>query len=239
MERKANIPRKIRVRGSAAIASLLMAASSFALELPAGPFANLKSEDFKTREAAQEDLLKWARERREQAMDEFFLQSRRADDPEVRERCLAVLRELVIEDYLKEGEGYIGIRMRDEFANVPDDPRARGVIRVIEVVPDSAAEEAGLELNDLIVSLDGKVWHQEPASAAFGDLVRKMKPGHKVKLDVLRDGKIINVEVKLGRRPLIADSMFFNDPETDVEALEKNLKDDYFKRWLDLKKSGN
>ena len=51
-----------------------------------------------------------------------------ADDPEVRERCLAILRDLVNDEYLKDGEGYIGIRMQDEMATaVPGDVKPRGV----------------------------------------------------------------------------------------------------------------
>ena len=210
-----------------------------ALDLPPEAFSNLNSENFRTRETAQAELLAWARERRIEAMDEFFTQSRAATDPEVRERCMAILRELVLDDYLKEGEGYIGIRMRDEFANVPDDPRARGVVRVIEVVPDSAAQKAGLEMNDLIASLDGHVWHEEPASLAFGEKIRQLKPGTKVKLKVLREGKLLDIEVSLGRRPLIADTPFFDDRQIDIEALEKTSKDAYFRKWLERKKAGN
>ena len=85
---------------------LASASVSWSLELPAEPFSNLGSEEFRKRESAQAELLAWARERPEVAMDELFRQSRVADNPEVRERCLAVLRELVNDEY---SEGWRGL----------------------------------------------------------------------------------------------------------------------------------
>ncbi len=171
--------------------------------------------------------------------DHLFRQSQTAADPEVRARCLAVLKELVTDDYFKEGEGYIGIRMQDEFANFPGEAKQRAVIRVTQVVPDSAAEKAGVALNDLIGELDGKVWHEQPMSLSFGDKIRQQKPGTKVRIKVLRDGKAVDLAVILGRRPLIADTPFFSDEEVDMEAMERTAKDAFFRRWLDRKKSAN
>ena len=45
---------------------------SWGLDLPAGPLSGLQSDEFKIREAAQAELLAWARERPEQAMDVLF-----------------------------------------------------------------------------------------------------------------------------------------------------------------------
>ena len=213
--------------------------SSFVLsiELPPAAFSNLNSEEFRKRETAQSELLTWARERPEQAMDELFRQSRVADDPEVRERCLAVLRELVSDEYLREGEGYIGIRMQDELANVPDDPKPRAVIRVIQVVDDSAAEKAGIRINDLIVGIGDQIWREGGASLPFTGVIRQLKPNSKITLKILRDGKLMDTEVKLGRRPLMADNLFFMDPQTDLDAAERAAKEAYFRRWLEQRKS--
>ena len=73
----------------------------WSVELPSQPFLDLRAEEFRKRESAQAQLLTWAREQREPAIDELLLQSRIADDPEVRERCLGVLRDLVGDEYLK------------------------------------------------------------------------------------------------------------------------------------------
>ncbi len=221
-------------------AFILCISLASALEIPPLALSELNAEKFAVRETAQANVLKWAREQDEDSVrSELFRQSQEAEDPEVRARCLAVLKELVSDDYLKEGEGYIGIRMQDEFANFPDDPKPRGVIRVIQVVPDSAAAKAGLLLNDLIGELDGNIWREQPVSIPFGERIRQHKPGEKVRLKVLREGKVVEVVVSLGRRPLIADAFFFSDDDIDVEAMEKKAKDAFFRRWMENKKAEN
>ena len=212
---------------------------AWSLELPAEPLANLKSEEFRQRESAQADLLAWARKQAEPAMDELFRYSRVADDPEVRERCLDVLRELVNDEYLKDGEGFIGIQMLDEWAKegIPGDPKPRGVIRVILVVADSAAQQAGLQVNDLIAGMDDLVWRERAASLLFREQIRQLKPDTKVTLKVLRNGNLMDLEVTLGRRPLTADILFFDPRQLDPEATERVAKEAYFRRWLERRKS--
>lgn len=207
------------------------------LELPAGPLAALRSDEFRTREDAQAELLAWARLRPEAAMDALFRMSRAADDPEVRERCLSVLRELVNDEYLKEGEGYIGVRMQDETALVPGEAKPRSVIRVMQVVPDSAAHRAGVLLNDQVIGLDDKVWHEEAASLSFSNSIRQLKPGTRITLRILRNGEVMDLAVVLGRRPLLADNPFLDERRVDLEAAERAAKEAYFRRWLDLRKS--
>lgn len=216
---------------------VVAAAGVRALELPAEPLANLRSEEFRQRESAQAELLAWARQQAQGATDALLRHSREADDPEVRQRCLAVLRELIYDEYRKDGEGFIGIQMMDELAKIPDDPKPRGAVRVIMIVPDSAAAQAGLQLNDLIIGLGDLVWHDAGASLAFREQIRQLKPNTKVTLKILRNGKPLDIEVKLGRRPFAADMLFFDQRQVDVEAAERAAKEAYFRRWLEREKS--
>jgi hypothetical protein len=210
---------------------------SWGLELPAAPLTALQSDEFRVREAAQAELLAWARQAPEQAKDALFGVSRTHGDPEVRERCLAVLRELVNDEYLKDGEGFLGIRMQEEKALVPGEENPRNVLRVIQVLQDSAAQAAEVKLNDLIAGLDDKVWREEAALMPFMNHVRQFKPGHRVMLRILRDGKMIDLPVKLGRRPPNADNPFLGQRKADVEAAERAAKDAYFRRWLERRKA--
>ncbi|MEO8617587.1 MAG: PDZ domain-containing protein [Luteolibacter sp.] len=207
------------------------------LELPQKLFENLRSKEFRVRESAQLELLSWARQQPEPAMSKLYLQSRIADDPEVRERCLGVLRELVTDEYLKDGEGYIGIMMRDMIANVPGDPKPRSVVNVMQVLADSAAHRAGLQANDLITGLDDLVWHDGLASLPFSERIRSKKPNSKVTVQLLRDGKLIDLVVVLGRRPPIPNNLFFNDQSFDPGAIERAAKEAYFRRWLSQRKT--
>jgi predicted metalloprotease with PDZ domain len=210
-----------------------------ALELPAEPFAGLSAEEFRTRESAQAKLLEWAREQGEPATDALFHQFRESADPEVRERCLGILRNLVNDQYQMDGKGWVGIRMgmEPEIAKVPGDPRARSVIRVTEVMPDSAALAAGLQVNDLIAGLEDDVWHLGLASEAFSEKIQQMKPGTKVKLKILRNGKLMDLDVKLKKRPFYADDRFLRGLPENLEAAEREAKEAYFRDWLEQRKS--
>ena len=216
---------------------LAFPAVSWAIELPAGPLANLKSESFLTRESAQAELLAWARPQLEAAIEELYRYSKVADDPEVRDRCLAVLRDLVNDEYQKDGEGYIGIRMMEEIATVPGDPNPRSVIRVIQVMPDTAAQRAGLQINDLIAGLGDQVWREGTVTLLFGEKIRQYKPNTKITLKLLRNGNLMDLEVTLGKRPLFADNLLFDAQQVDLQAAEKAAKDAYFRRWLDRRKA--
>jgi len=212
----------------------ILALSSFpvvAVELPPKILSDLGSLQFRERENARVKLLDWARSQSDVAMEELLRQSRVADDPEVRERCLNILRALVIDEYLKEGEGYIGIGLKDELLVVPGETKARGVIRVMQVQANSPGESAGIRQNDLITGINGEVWHE----ALFRENIRTMKPNTKINLKILRDGVLANLMVTLGRRPLSADRQFFNGPISEPEAMERAAKEAYFRRWLSLR----
>ena len=227
------LTRMLVVGGAMLIASF----HGWALELPLTVFSHLRSNEFREREVAQSELLAWARRQPEPAMLEILRQSRIADDPEVRQRCLDVLRDLVIDEYLKEGEGFIGIAMKDEISNVPGDPKPRNVIRVTEVRVDTPGQRAGIKLNDLVVGVDGQVWYEVDASLPFREKIRTLRPNTKVELKILRDGGLIELRVILGRRPLLADNPFFNGQNFDPEASERAAKEAYFRRWLSQNKS--
>jgi len=72
----------------------------------------------------------------------------------------------------------------------------RGAI-VQDVTPGSAADRAGVQVNDVIVGIGG----QSVASVAdISRLVRSHKPGDKVKIDFVRDRNQQSVDAQLGQR---------------------------------------
>ena len=203
-----------------------------AAEIPAKPLADLVSEEFRTREQAQASILEWARETPEAAIESLYMHAVAAEEPEVRERCLAVLRELVGDEYSRDGEGFIGVRMLDEQADVPGDAKPRAVVRVSFVMPKSPAEKAGLKNNDLIVAVEGKFWHMLPVILPFSDEIKKHKPGTRIRLTILRDGKLMEVPVVLARRPIEADNPFLDHGPLNLEAAEAAAREAFFQRWL-------
>jgi serine protease Do len=77
------------------------------------------------------------------------------------------------------------------------DEDTKGVI-VTEVVEDSAAEQAGLKHNDVIVEFNGKKIED---AQTFRNRVAMLKPGTEVTIGVIRDGEKMTFEVELKQRP--------------------------------------
>jgi serine protease Do len=91
-----------------------------------------------------------------------------------------------IEEKGKVERGWLGVLTRED---------EEGHLYVIEVTPDSPAEEAGLEEGDIIIEL-------ENMAVSGGEMllneVRSHKPGETVTLRIDREGKTQRVKVKLG-----------------------------------------
>lgn len=69
---------------------------------------------------------------------------------------------------------------------------------VIEVVPDSPADEAGLKEGDIIRAVDDAEVNEDHLLA---ELIGRYQPGEQIELTVIRDGRRITIDVELGVRP--------------------------------------
>jgi len=69
---------------------------------------------------------------------------------------------------------------------------------VRRVVPDSAAERAGLEEGDIIIEIDGQRLAEEETSLA--QIINRKKVGEEIEIKYWREGEIKTVKVKLGER---------------------------------------
>ena len=113
----------------------------------------------------------------------------------IAKRILPQLRE-----HGKVSRGYLGAQIRDIS---PDIEKAFGLASrsgafVEEVEPGHPADKAGLEHGDAIVAVDGQPV-QSPRELI--DVVSTTPPGETVKLGVIRDGKRLELKVKLEERP--------------------------------------
>jgi len=98
--------------------------------------------------------------------------------------------------YGKVSHSYIGVGITDvtpENSKFFDLKDANGAV-VSEVQPDSPGGRAGLKVGDVITGLDGK---KVTDAGQLQAEVSSKHPGTKVTLDVLRDGKSVNVPVTL------------------------------------------
>ena len=96
--------------------------------------------------------------------------------------------------------GWIGLSPRDVD---PDLQRSLGLTAnrgalVEDVIPGSPASRAGIRPYDVIVAIDGKPVEN---SDRLVQTIASRQPGNPMTLQMLRDGRSINVPVKLAERP--------------------------------------
>ncbi|MDR2528725.1 MAG: Do family serine endopeptidase [Synergistaceae bacterium] len=102
--------------------------------------------------------------------------------------------------YGKVKRGWLGIAIQPltkDFAEAYGISAENGVI-VGDVFADSAADRAGLQRGDVIVSLDGE---NVKDTSWFINQVRSKGPGASLELQVIRAGKSVNVTAKLDEIP--------------------------------------
>ncbi|MFO7951324.1 MAG: trypsin-like peptidase domain-containing protein [Bacillota bacterium] len=104
-----------------------------------------------------------------------------------------------------------------------DDPEPDKGIRLVEVVPDSPAEEAGLQKGDIIVAVDGQ--STEYLAKLFDQLLTYY-PGDTITITFYRDGEQKETDLTLEERPddLGQEPAF---PE-DEEDLEEYFEEEFF-----------
>jgi serine protease Do/serine protease DegQ len=106
----------------------------------------------------------------------------------------------LIDQLVEYGEvrrGRLGVLIQDLTPDIAEAMRveAEGGAVVSRVVPDSAAEQAGLRAGDVILSLDGKA---VSSSAELRNRIGLMSPGRKVELGIVRKGRGLTVKATLG-----------------------------------------
>jgi len=99
---------------------------------------------------------------------------------------------------VKKGEkgAFLGVYMEDLSKEMIEDlkyPHKEGVL-LSGIIEDSPAEEAGLEEDDIIYSIDGELVED---SKQLGTLIQSREPGDKVEIVYYRDGKKKSVDVEL------------------------------------------
>ncbi|MCX7702761.1 MAG: PDZ domain-containing protein, partial [Planctomycetota bacterium] len=87
-------------------------------------------------------------------------------------------------------DAYMGVLFNPEPVN--------GGCQIQQIVQGSPADKAGLKVGDVIIEAEGK---KIDGPQAMLDLLATKKPGDKLKLKLLRDGKEMELEMELGRRP--------------------------------------
>ena len=133
----------------------------------------------------------------------------------------------VLERIVADGKvtrGYLGIAMQPEITpelarefHLPD---TTGVL-VTEVLPNTPAERAGIQRDDVIIEFNGKKVSDRPHLRL---MVSQMSPDQKVTIKILRDGKEKNLKVSLTEQPenfgRIRNSEINPDRSAESDALD-------------------
>jgi predicted metalloprotease with PDZ domain len=219
------------------IAAALPWTAALGYQAPEELVRALGSEVFQEREAAQAKLTVWAREDVDAAISGLLAIIAVEEDPEVGNRCLEVLKSLAEDDYLKEdgAKGFLGIGIGEFGILVPQAGPDRFGVIVTRADQGSPAADAGVFAGDVIVSVNGTGWN-DPQLAPEGlrNTVGAIRPGGEATVKVLRGDKLLDFTVFLGRRPemIFEGNGFFPLQGPDPAELEKNDREQFFKRWL-------
>ncbi|HLI16767.1 MAG TPA: DegQ family serine endoprotease [Rhodanobacteraceae bacterium] len=96
--------------------------------------------------------------------------------------------------------GMIGVSIQNVTEGIAKSkglPEPQGAL-ISEVQPDGPAAKAGLEVGDVITSIDGRKIYE---SSQIPPMIAMTKPGTEVTVGILRDGKSRNIKVKVGEMP--------------------------------------
>lgn len=122
--------------------------------------------------------------------------------------------------------GYLGVYVEEMSGQDKVELKADFGVMVTKVIPDSAAGKAGLKRYDVIQYFAGEKMRR---AADLTDDVRAKKPGDKVLIKLVREGKNMDVEVVLGEftgkeSAFFYETMPFNE-EDEVERRHFEGKD--------------
>lgn len=126
-------------------------------------------------------------------------------------RKLPAVRLAQLRDLVKLDGGYLGVVLTPLNAEMAKSMKleagTKGA-RVERVLPGGPADKAGIKADDVIVAVDEALVAGE---ASVREWLSDRKPGDRVKLAVLRDGKRQTIEVALGERPELKDLGWLKD----------------------------
>lgn len=127
---------------------------------------------------------------------------------------------------LRKGEaierGYLGISIRplsEDYADSLGIKKNQGEF-VERVVSGEGASKAGIQAGDVITKVNGR---EVTLDQTLSYLVANLPVGTTIPIELLRDGKTVKVQAKLGKRPPeqeLADNRF--DPDSEEDAMGEN-----------------
>lgn len=136
-----------------------------------------------------------------------------------------------MQEYMKDTTGkYVGIGVY-----ITNNTKTNEIV-VLMPIKESPAEEAGIKSGDVITKIDGISYTGEELSKASSAL--KSEEGTKAQLEVIRDGKVLNIEVERKQIKI-------NHIETEIlenkigymkiSSFDEGSYDEFKQKWEELK----
>ncbi|WP_164100568.1 Do family serine endopeptidase [Candidatus Laterigemmans baculatus] len=139
----------------------------------------------------------------------------------------------VMESIIESGSvrrGFLGAQLSEIPNEVAEklDLSARSGAYIRDVLPGQPAAQGGLQAGDIVQSINGRSirnWSQ------FRNLIASQGPGARVQMEVLRDGKTVDLEITLGERTEAALAQFApGEPGIFLNARVQPLNPELAKR---------
>ena len=125
---------------------------------------------------------------------------------EVRRRIRQIVKGIYLTEALGPGGAFLGIS-QPEKVTMSDDARipvGRSALAFQDVVPETAADRAGLQRGDLIISLNGRRSSEEYPADQFLKWMANQTPGTTCRLGILRGGEGVRLDEGMrGFAPLL------------------------------------
>lgn len=181
----------------------------------------LGAKTFRERESAQRRLLEAGEQDYQAVLSQCLRAYSIAKDPEVRVRVREIMAALVDKFIFNRPRGFLGVALHPAAAIVDGEKRA-GAISVQNVIADSAAQRAGVQIGDQILHVDNLGLPPDAPVGTFITYIQSKRPGDKVTLTIKKDAGVQAVDVQLGDMP------------EDVRARTYNQqrKEEFFENWL-------
>jgi hypothetical protein len=145
---------------------------------------------------------------------------RTLDNYEIRLRIEDIVRTQYLWYTLLRKHGFLGVGY--QVTTLTPRFQSPRVMQLTMVQPGSAADDAGLEPADKILSVDGESFENDEAGQRFRNLIQSRGAGGVIHLSVSRGGQLFEIDVTLKARPL---DQYANADTALVDELNARLQD--------------
>ncbi|MFN3869935.1 MAG: Do family serine endopeptidase [Aquificaceae bacterium] len=94
--------------------------------------------------------------------------------------------------------GWLGVVIQDITPDMAESLGVKEGVIIAQIMPSSPADKAGLKVGDIVVEIDGQKV-SEVRDLQFK--IMRTPPGKEINLKIIREGKEMNIKVKVGEMP--------------------------------------